>query len=258
MQKTNLRIGTLEVELVELESGRLPRTIRAATMGFESEHLDNMAVALGIDAQIDETKSVREEKQRLHLHHSKVQKQLDLQVVKSHRLALKASMKKAAFVERCLQSIWVQGGPNLSAAQSLDIESDDELGIQMECRGFDKEKTTAKIMSVYIKIIEAEAEMKRVSEKKAKDEEKNAESFAERIAQKSPEDYILETIDARLAKAKGKGKGSGKGKKGDNRFTVDYTKLAEASHCITSRYRCHSFGCCPAHHHECSKSHRQR
>ena len=228
LQKTNTRIIALESELNELAAGRLPRTVRAATMGFESEHLDDLAVALGVDTHIDETKSVREEKQRIHLEHAKVQKQLDLQVVKTHRLALKSSMKKVAFVERCLQSIVVRGGTNPSAAKSLDMDSDEDE--QFEGRQDVVLRATARIVAVYIKVVEAEAEAKRIADKKVTEEAKNAESFAEKIAKKTPEEYILETIAARLAKGRGKGKGGGKGKnKGDSRYVVDYTKLATAA-----------------------------
>ena len=89
-------------ELHCLRNGRRPEKVRDAPIAFESPLLDSLKTSRQGEASIDESKSIRENKQQLHIDYLRLQRMLDLQMLEEHTKNLRELVKRDAFVDRCL------------------------------------------------------------------------------------------------------------------------------------------------------------
>lgn len=231
LQRTNMKREKLKKDLSVFGEGRLPEGYRPFPHTFETHLLDEMVLQDGISRHVDSSLSVRETKHRFHVEHQKTQCELDLQLLDKHRAHLKSYIRKEAFVDRCLQHFPTHPTQD-SAAAVLDLEeSDAEDQPSLHVRGLSQDQCTARVLAIYRKIIDTEAEHKRLEADKKIAERRKHEEVVRQVVNKSPEQFLNDAIDSRIAisKAAPKPKKAAR-KKQENRSAlqvhVDDTGLA--------------------------------
>lgn len=231
LQRTNAKREKLRSDINELNDDRLPAGYRPFPHTFETYLLDDRVVQDGLSKEVDTNLSIRDTKRRFHLEHLKIQCELDLQLLEKHRLNLKSHIRKEAFVDRCMQHFPLRDQGS-SAAAFLDIDSDGEDTTTLGERGLSSEQCMAKILAIYRKVVDAEAEAKRMEAEKQAAEKKKHERVVQDVISKSPEQFLIEAIDSRIAmtKAKVKPKPSAKKKPVEARnFEINQAGLAVQS-----------------------------
>ena len=88
LQKTNDRRAALQKDIDVLRSGYLPKGVRSVPHAFETHLLDCEVDQEGISGTVDIGSSIRACKEKFHLQHVLVQKELDLQLMGLHRANL--------------------------------------------------------------------------------------------------------------------------------------------------------------------------
>ena len=167
-----------------------------------------MVLQDGISRQVDTSISVREAKKQFDLEHLQLQCKSDLQLLERHRAQLKAHIRKEAFVERCMR-LFPSGSNGDSAAAFLDLdESDTEDRTGLAERGISFGQYNKKILAIYRKILDAEAEAKRLEAEKQIADRKRHEAVVRQVVNQSPEQFLIEAIDSRTAVSRAKPKQS--------------------------------------------------
>ena len=231
LQRTNMKREKLKKDLSVFSEGRLPEGYRPFPHTFETHLLDEMVHQAGITKTVDQSLSVRETKHRFHVEHLKTQCELDLQLLDKHRAHLKSYIRKEEFVDRCLQHFPTHPAQD-SAAAVLDLEeSDTEEQQSLHVRGLSQDQCTARVLAIYRKIIDTEAEHKRLEEDKKIAERRKHEEVVRQVVNKSPEQFLNDTIDSRIAMSKATPKPKMKTRKKQNdrgalQVHVDDTGLA--------------------------------
>ena len=230
LQRTNARREKLKKDIHDLTEERLPPGYRPFPHTFETYLLDEMVVQEGLSRQVDQSCSIRDTKRKFHLEHLKVQCELDLQLLERHRVNLKQHIRKEAFIDRCMQHF--PGRDVESAANFLDIDdSDNEATCAITDRGLSREQCTAKILAIYRKVVDAEAEAKRVEVDKQAAEVRKHQRVVQEVVEKSPEQFLIEAIDSRIAasKTKPKSKPARKKPSPSSGFEINQAGLAAQS-----------------------------
>lgn len=105
-------------------------------------------------------------------------------------------------MDRCLQHFPTHPAQD-SAAAVLDLEeSDTEEQQSLHVRGLSQDQCHARILAIYRKIIDTEAEHKRLEENKKTAERRKHEEVVRQVANKSPEQFLNDAIDSRIAMSK--------------------------------------------------------
>eukprot|EP00434_Breviolum_minutum_P036031 symbB.v1.2.031910.t1/scaffold3757.1/size50859/2 len=215
LQRTNDRRQKLLDEITILRSGQLPPSVRKVSHSFETYLLDSPACQEGLSWQISPGDTIRAAKEKCHLIHHLAQKQLDLQLVDLHRSKLKEHGKRANFVQRCSEFFQNCEAPAQTSCSILDIDDDDTDNVVTHELGMTELQFQSTVVSLYKKIIDGEA-AKVLLDQASGDKKQEQKKFLEQVANKSPEDFLKETIDERLklltskkgAKSSGKGTSS--------------------------------------------------
>ena len=210
LQKTNERKKKLEAEITTMRAGQLPPSVKKVSHSFETMLLNSPAVQEGLSWQISPGDTIRAAKEKCHLAHHLAQKQLDLQLVDLHRNNLKQYVKRSSFISRCSEHFQNREVPSKTSCFVLDIEDDDddhtalthELGMtELEFQGM--------VVSLYKKIVDNEAAKVLLDKASGDKKQEQKQKFLEQVANKSPQEFLNETIDERLkllTSKKGKGK----------------------------------------------------
>ena len=203
LQKTNDRRVTLQQDIDVLRSGYLPKGVRSVPHAFETHLLDSEVDQEGISGTVDIGSSIRACKEKFYLQHVLAQKELDLQLMNLHRANLRDFLKKSSFVERCMEPFeGVTSGSTTTSAAVLDLEDDEVDEVNLSCAGISKEKFKAHLLSLYKKILDREAARKANETESRSKSLKAQEDMIKKIAARSPEDFLNEAIDKRLAASK--------------------------------------------------------
>ena len=207
LQKTNVRRDKLKENIAMIQDGNLPTGFRPCSNTFETHLLDELVAQDGISAPVDTSLSIRDTKRKFHMEHLKVQLELDLQLLAMHRAHLKKHVSKESFLDRCLAQFPAWSHTHKSAAKYLDLEdSDNDDPTNLELRGLSLEQAQAKILAIYRKVVDAEVEIKRQEEDRLTAQKKQQQEVVQQLITKSPEDFLIEAIDSRIAQSKAKPK----------------------------------------------------
>lgn len=214
LQKTNDRKTKLENEITMLRAGQLPPTVKKVAHSFETALLDSPAAQDGLSFQIVPGDTIRTAKERSHLAYVLAQKQMDLQLVDLHRSNLKEYVKRSNFVSRCSEHFQNRAAPAKTSCAVLDIDEDDmDNTTGLHEFGMTEIQFQGMIVSLYKKIVDSEAAKVLLVKASGDKKQQQKQQFLEQVANKSPQEFLNETIDERLKflqskKSKGKGKGS--------------------------------------------------
>ena len=124
-----------------------------------------------------------------------------------HRANLRDFLKKSSFVQRCME-------PFEGATTTVNLS----------CAGISKEKFKAHLLSLYKKILDREAARKANETESRSKSLKAQEDMIKKIAARTPEDFLNEAIDRRLAASK-----SSRPKQTQNDNEVNASGLAVAA-----------------------------
>ena len=98
LQKTNTRASTIDKELADLQSGRVPKSCRPFSVTFESPLLEEKLGAKTMPAlSLDGDLTLREAKEKAYAYYLTVNKMLDREVLRRQREALRTFTKKECF-----------------------------------------------------------------------------------------------------------------------------------------------------------------
>lgn len=210
LQKTNERKKKLEAEITTMRAGQLPPTVRKVSHSFETVLLDSPAVQDGLSWQLSPGDTIRVAKEKCHLAHHLAQKQLDLQLVDLHRNNLKQYVKRSNFVSRCSEHFQNREAPLKTSCSVLDIDDDDDDHTALTHElGMTELEFQSMVVSLYKKIVDNEAAKVLLDKASGDKKQEQKKKFLEQVANKSPQEFLNETIDERLkllTSKKGKGK----------------------------------------------------
>ena len=160
--------------------------------------LDSPACQEGLSWQISPGDTIRAAKEKCHLSHHLAQKQLDLQLVDLHRNKLKEHVKRANFVQRCSEFFQNCEAPAQTSCSILDIDDDDTDNVVTHELGMTELQFQSTVVSLYKKIVDGEAAKVLLDKASGDKKQEQKKKFLEQVANKSPEDFLKETIDERL------------------------------------------------------------
>lgn len=213
LQKTNDRKKKLEDEITMLRAGQLPPTVKKVSHSFETALLDSPAAQDGLSFQIVPGDTIRTAKERCHVAYILAQKQMDLQLIDLHRSNLKEYVKRSNFVFRCSEHFQNRAAPAKTSCAVLDIDEDDiDTTTGLHEFGMTEIEFQGMIVSLYKKIVDSEAAKVLLDKASGDKKQQQKQQFLEQVANKSPQEFLNETIDERLKflqSQKGKGKGKG-------------------------------------------------
>lgn len=211
LQKTNTRLKKAKEDLVEFRAGKIPAGQKAFAPVFETTLLDEMTLKEDyvLHFTVKKDTSIREAKKTIHIFGLAAQKDLDIMIMEEQRRAHRDAAKQQSFVATC--SNIPSGIKSDDIFSVLDL---DDGGTQIP--EFDQIKLEAKAVSLYLKTVEAAAKSKKAEfANKVKAEELKLQKEA-KVAAKSPERLLEDTVkmhvESHFQSLKGKGKGKGKGK----------------------------------------------
>ena len=115
-------------------------------------------------------------------------------------------------------------GSTTTSAAVLDLEDDEVDEVNLSCAGISKEKFKAHLLSLYKKILDREAARKANETESRSKSLKAQEDMIKKIAARTPEDFLNEAIDRRLAASK-----SSRPKQTQNDNEVNASGLAVAA-----------------------------
>ena len=227
LQKTNVRREKVKGNIAEVQDGILPKGFRPFSHTFETHLLDDMVSQDGISVTVDTSMSIRDTKRKFHMEHLKVQLELDLQLLDKHRQQLKTHIRKEAFLDRCLANFPAFAQAHRKASAYLDLDdSDADIAANLELRGLSSDQAKAKILAIYRKVVDAEVEVKRAQEEKQAAERKRQHEVMQEVIRKSPEEFLIEAIDSRIAQSKDKKAPAGRTRKDKQKYEMNSAGLA--------------------------------
>ena len=131
--------------------------------------------------------------------HHLAQKQLDLQLVDLHRNNLKQYVKRSNFVSRCSEHFQNREAPLKTSCSVLDIDDDDDDHTALTHElGMTELEFQSMVVSLYKKIVDNEAAKVLLDKASGDKKQEQKKKFLEQVANKSPQEFLNETIDERL------------------------------------------------------------
>ncbi|CAE7247164.1 unnamed protein product [Symbiodinium sp. CCMP2592] len=195
LQKTNARIGKLEDEVAALEQGRLPKGNKPFTVPFETSLWDTMQASEETrtwTVTVPEGSSLRETREFMYLSFLKKIRDMDLQLAKKQREDLRTTTKKSTFVDRCLET----RSTHSELWKELDLELDVD---DSDIKGMSVESLTAKATVIYKRTVDKAASSLKAKKDLETRKAAQRDRVLEQIVKKSPQDFLNEAIDQRIA-----------------------------------------------------------
>lgn len=216
LQGARKKLETVNNDLVKLNNGELPQSIRANSVLFESHILDQeKAEDHVLTIEIRSSMTLREAKRHIHLKANEFQRAYDKKVLEKYVSSLKGQVKQSSFTAACMQSFSVR-----SPYDKLGI--DDENAVAEE--GLDEAHYAAKLGAIYRKCLDKALAKVEEDERKAKSEQQNKAAVVKALKAKKPMEHLDAAIDRRIEQQLKKGKHLEK--KGGDSFKVDESAIA--------------------------------
>lgn len=192
LQKTNHRIKQHEEEINHLQDMRIPNGCKPVPYPYESPFLDSIQMETEtVTVEFPEGTSLREAKRILHCKYLEHMRKIDLKIAQAQRTELRKSTRKQTFVERCLATY--KGKTDLWKELDLDFDCDPE-GSSITASVLE-----AKADNLYHKTVDQAAILLQKKREHEKSRQTTKEKLLKEMLEKSPEELLQMTIDARIA-----------------------------------------------------------
>lgn len=191
LQKTNARLRQQQEEIAILEQNRVPNGMKPVPYPHESAFLD--IIMIDKDAwtvEFPEGTSLREARQLVHCSYLKLMREMDQKVTEQQRLELRSSTRKSVFVDKCVDTY----KEKTSLWKDLDLDLEDEP----DTDSITEEVLRVKASNVYDKTIDHAAILVQKKKEQEKLQQRKKDEILKDMLQKSPEDLLRMTIDARI------------------------------------------------------------
>lgn len=192
LQKTNHRIKQHEQEINQLQNMRIPNGCKPVPYPYESPFLDSIQIETeAVTVEFPEGTSLREAKRILHCKYLEHMRTIDLKIAQAQRTELRKSTKKQTFVDRCVETY--KGKTDLWRELDLDFENDPAGS------GITASVLEAKADNLYHKTVDQAAILLQKRKEHEKSRQITKEKLLKEMLEKSPEELLQMTIDARIA-----------------------------------------------------------
>jgi len=215
LQTCNARLVMLRDEVEKLKTGVLPKG-KAVKISFETLLLDKTTLTAD-DGILKEGMTIRDAKRASYIDFLLRDHLLDIKLNEAQRTELKAYCRKIAFIERCSQ----RHTAVRACARTLDISDDEAEDIADDGPSPSDRRLEARLTIIYNKVLDRVATTKATSERQKVAVEAQSQKVAEKLAQRTPIDWLNATIDARQRQKTNKNP-----KEVVDGFVVDLDKIA--------------------------------
>ena len=191
LQKTNARMKKNEEELQILAQNRVPNGMKPVPFPYETPFLDSLKINKEEwKVQFPEDTSLREARKMIHCSYLRIMREIDHEIAKAQRVDLRSSTKKSAFVEKCTAAYTAKA----SLWKDLDLDFEDEP----RTNNITEEVLRIKASNVYDKTIDHAATLLQKRKEQEKAQQMKKDGLLKSMLNKSPEDLLHMTIDARI------------------------------------------------------------
>ncbi|CAJ1414841.1 unnamed protein product [Effrenium voratum] len=202
LQKTNARISKLDGDLKALAEGRIPNGSKPFPVPFETPLWDSVrpsAESLGWTVNFPEGSTLRACREHLYRAFLEKMRSFDLILARQQREELRLLTKKTTFVDKCLQTRSARS----SLWQELDLDVDED---EVDLQTMSETSLTAKATVIYKRTVEKAASALKAKKDLQIRKDQQKDKMVNSLLQTSPQDFLNQAIDQRIAVSKAKAK----------------------------------------------------
>jgi hypothetical protein len=191
LQKTNARMKKQQEEIQILAQDRVPNGMKPVPYPYETAFLDSLMINRGEwKVELPENTNLREARKMIHCSYLRIMREIDHEIAKAQRVELRNSTKKSAFIEKCATAYTAKA----SLWKDLDLDFEDEP----KTNNITEEVLRVKASNVYDKTIDHAATLLQKRKDQEKAQQMKKDGLLKSMLNKSPEDLLHMTIDARI------------------------------------------------------------
>lgn len=191
LQKTNARMKKQQEEIQILAQNRVPNGMKPVPYPYETAFLDSLMINRGEwKVELPENTNLREARKMIHCSYLRIMREIDHEIAKAQRVELRNSTKKSAFIEKCATAYTAKA----SLWKDLDLDFEDEP----KTNNITEEVLRVKASNVYDKTIDHAATLLQKRKDQEKAQRMKKDGLLKSMLNKSPEDLLHMTIDARI------------------------------------------------------------
>ena len=178
-------------EIQILAQDRVPNGMKPVPYPYETAFLDSLMINRGEwKVELPENTNLREARKMIHCSYLRIMREIDHEIAKAQRVELRNSTKKSAFIEKCATAYTAKA----SLWKDLDLDFEDEP----KTNNITEEVLRVKASNVYDKTIDHAATLLQKRKDQEKAQQMKKDGLLKSMLNKSPEDLLHMTIDARI------------------------------------------------------------
>ena len=192
LQKTNSRITQHEKDIESLKTTRVPNGMKPVSFPYETPFLDSlMFEESSWHVEIPKETTLRDAKKIIHCSYLHSMRKIDLMIARAQRTDLRKATKKSEFVNKCSESF----KSKVQTWRDLDLDFEEE---EPEANKITTSMVESKASNVYDKTVDQAAALVKKRKDHLKFQEKKKQDMVNKMLQKTPEELLKQTIDARI------------------------------------------------------------